>query len=47
VHIVLGITVVATLAADVSVLAAQMTLLALNRDLQADQRKAREVVVEA
>src|SRR5205823_540118 len=46
VHVVLAMAV-DTLLADVAVLAGQMTLLARNRDVQADQRKAREVVIEA
>src|SRR3984893_7095990 len=46
VHVVLLVTV-DTLVADVAVLAGQMTLLAWKRDVQADQRKLREVVIEA
>src|SRR2546429_403108 len=46
VHVVLAMAV-DTLLADVAVLARQMTLLAWNRDVQAHQRKAREVVIEA
>src|ERR1700730_19227719 len=45
VHVVLLVTVDA-LVADVAVLARQMALLAWNRDVQADQRKLREVVIE-
>src|ERR1700730_3010336 len=43
VHVVLLVTV-DTLVADIAVLAGQMTLLAGNRDVQADQGKFREVV---
>src|SRR2546429_9395569 len=45
-HVVLAMAV-DTLLADVAVLAGQMALLAWNRDVQAHQRKAREVVIEA
>src|ERR1700751_501128 len=46
VHIVL-LVAVDTLLADLAVLARQMTLLAGHRDVQPDQREAREVVVES